>query len=831
MTPRFLSVILLICMGSTLALAGNVALAAGDTRDDTVPATLSPGGDSSHSGVSSTSSAKSAISAAPIVVPEQLLSQQSTSGTSSERSSKVAVPWLPSAANAVSSATDVVSPGYLPLSSSISVAQMGQPQGMTLAGGQAQTGIIFTLPEDLVVTNAHLDLALRVSPELAELNTSLQLMLNGQPLGSVPLNAAAGETANYQLDIPPAMIVSNNNLSFRIDSADRLQCERDSATHYNLTILPSTRLQLEGQQLDLGTRISHFPRPFIDPLRMTPTAVSMVFPAEVTPAQVSAAALVASWLGLKMDGRGVTFPVLRDSLPQKNGIVFGLPGERIGTLTLPQVTSPTLQLVNNPINPVYKLMLVIGNDEGQLRQAAYRLVSQPLTGDGSSLTVTPQMIPLRKAYDAPRWITTDHPVRLSDLLRKDQSMTVSGIWHDALHINFRAAPDLFLWDGQTIPVQLDYRFPAESWIDEDHSFLNVMLNGTFLHNLTVDKAGILQHLWRKLGGDIRQESYTLKVDPYLIYGYNQFQLYFNIHAKADAPCNALLSNNIKSQILGSSFIDLTKTRHFTMLPNLSYFIGAAYPFSRLADYAQTVMMLPKTPSNVEISLLLDLAGRAGDTTGVSLNHNHVMFGMPSSEAERQKLDNSDVLAVSSLQQTGFNQRMLADSPYNVNNHMLGVSTPNVWEHLRNLLSGDWGRSSMEADRYFSSNGDWRGFISYRSPWSPQRVVVMATGSSDEQLLKLYSDLNSPHINAAVRGDTTIITDENGARSFRVGPQFPRGEMPWYLMLVWYASQHSALLAVLGLLLATILGMGLTGVLKRQAKKRLSSRRDSGTKQD
>ncbi|WJY15204.1 cellulose biosynthesis cyclic di-GMP-binding regulatory protein BcsB [Pectobacteriaceae bacterium CE90] len=821
MTPHFLKVILLICMSGTLVLAGNEEAAAADTQDAAVPATLSPGGDRSH---------PTTLSTAPsAAVPDQLLSQQPTPDASSKHSSGVAVPWLPSIVNAVGSTADTVSPGYQPLSSSITVAQMGQPQGITLEGGQTQAGIIFTLPGDHIVTNARLDLALRVSPELAKLNTSIQLMLNGQPLGSVPLDVAAGEMANYQLDIPPEMIVSNNNLSFRIDGADRLQCERDSATRYNLTILPSTRLQLEGQQLDLGTHISHFPQPFIDPLQMTPATVSMVFPAAVTPAQVSAAALVASWLGMKMDGRKVTFPVLRDSLPQKNGIVFGLPGERIGTLALPQVTSPTLQLINNPVNPVYKLMLVIGKDEAQLRQAAYRLVSQPLTGDGSSLTVTPQIIPLRKAYDAPRWITTDHPVRLRDLLRKDQSMTVSGMWHDALHINFRAAPDLFLWDGQTIPVQLNYRFPAESWIDEDHSFLNVMLNGTFLRNLTVDKTGLLQHLWQKLGGDIRQESYTLKIDPYLIYGYNQFQLYFNIHAKANAPCGVLLSNNIKSQIIDSSFIDLTKTRHFTMLPNLSYFIGAAYPFSRLADYAQTVMMLPKAPSNVEISLLLDLAGRAGDSTGVSLNHNHVMFGMPASAVERQKLDNSDVLAVSSLQQTGFNQQMLADSPYNANGHTLGVSTPNVWEHLRNLLSGDWGRTSMEADRYFSSNGDWRGFISYRSPWNPKRVVVMATGSSDEQLLKLYGDLNTSHINAAIRGDTTIITDENGARSFRVGPQFPRGEMPWYLMLVWYASQHSALLAVLGLLLATILGVGLTGVLKRQAEKRMSSRHDSDTK--
>ncbi len=108
------------------------------------------------------------------------------------------------------------------------------------------------------------------------------------------------------------------------------------------------------------------------------------------------------------------------------------------------------------------------------------------------------------------------------------------------------------------------------------------------------------------------------------------------------------------------------------------------------------------------------------------------------------------------------------------------------------------------------------------------MVVVATGSGDEQLLRLYDDLNSPNINAAVRGDTAIITDENGVRSFRVGPQFPSGEMPWYMMIVWYANQHSVLLALAALLLAAAVGLSLASILRRLAEKRLSTRRDAGS---
>lgn len=116
-------------------------------------------------------------------------------------------------------------------------------------------------------------------------------------------------------------------------------------------------------------------------------------------------------------------------------------------------------------------------------------------------------------------------------------------------------------------------------------------------------------------------------------------------------------------------------------------------------------------------------------------------------------------------------------------------------------------------------------------WNPDRLVVMAVATSDDQLLRLHGDLGSARINAAVRGDTAIITDENGIRSFRVGPQFPSGEMPWYMMVVWYANQHSVLMALAALLFSAIVGSAAWVMLKRHASRRLQSKhnRDAGKK--
>ncbi|MRS16426.1 cellulose biosynthesis cyclic di-GMP-binding regulatory protein BcsB [Enterobacteriaceae bacterium RIT691] len=702
----------------------------------------------------------------------------------------------------------------------LTLSQMGMPEGVVLSGGQLQGGADFTLPGDQVVTMAQLMLDVKVSPEMATRNATLQLMMNGQPLGTVPLGAAENDISHYQLDIPAALMVSSNNLSFKINDGDAQQCLRDLTDKYRVVIMPTSRFNWEAQQLDIGSDLSHFPRPFFDTMQMTPASVSMSFPARFSADTIGAAALVSSWLGIQADYRGISFSALRDHLPEKHGIVIGHPGEQVGGLTLPQTDKPLLKIIPNPANPVYKLLLIVGKDEAALRSAAWRLTKGNFDLQTASSDVAPQAIPVSQPYDAPRWIPTDRRVKISDLIRKDQSTTVSGVWHEPLRVAFRAAPDLYLWDGETIPLQIGYRFPSESWIDEQKSLLSITLNNTFLRNLPMNKQGLLESLWHRLGGDARQESFTIPLEPYLIYGDNQMSLYFNVVPKDSAPCSVLLNNNIKSRITDDSWIDLSHTRHFSLLPNLSYFVGASFPFTRLADYSQTVLLLPETPSETQVSTMLNMTARSGNATGTALGNNKVVMGVPSGGANLEYLRSRDVLAVSGLDQKAFNQALLANSPYTVTDNTLGVRSVSTWQKMQRWLFGDWTSDGVDADRYFSSNSSWRGFVSYRSAWNSDRLVVAAIGSNDEQLSRLYNDLSSSRINAGIRGDTSIITNENGVRSFRVSTQFPSGQMPWYMMAIWYANQHSGLLAILGLLATTIIGLALTGMFRRHAHKRL-----------
>ena len=79
------------------------------------------------------------------------------------------------------------SPVFIPsMVNSISIAQMGFPEGISLSGGQFQGGASFTLPVDQVITTARLALTLKISPAMAARSATMQLMLNGCLLYASP---------------------------------------------------------------------------------------------------------------------------------------------------------------------------------------------------------------------------------------------------------------------------------------------------------------------------------------------------------------------------------------------------------------------------------------------------------------------------------------------------------------------------------------------------------------------------------------------------------------------------------------------------------------------
>lgn len=712
------------------------------------------------------------------------------------------------------------------ISSTLSFGDMGATGGLTLSGQQLQNGVNFALPGDLVITDAHISLNVEVN-RTDVTGENLQLMLNGQPLGAIPLDQVQQNKGFWSLDVPASMVASGNNLSFQLKTSDDIinnawSCQRTLPDDYRITLTPASTLNYQGLWLNVRKTLSAFPRPFFDSKQTKDQPLNIAFSASPDADVLTAAAIVASQFGVMSAGKASQFDVQYNALPAGNGILFGKPGDRIGSVEIGGQNGPSLQVIDNPVNPAYKLLVISGRNETELRQAAWRL-SLPALPDSDSLQVPTIKVAQRAEYDAPRWISTARPVPLQALQPSEGSLIARGVWHGENQLPFVTAPDLFMWDGSAIPLRINYSFAQKTWIDDSNSFLNISLNGEFLKRLPVSKEGIFAPFMNMLGLSQRQQSAVVNLDPRAILGTNQIGFWFGIKPQKNAPCSALADENIQSRIEGNSTLDFSHAWHFGQLPNLGWFSNALFPFTRNADLANTTLLMPAHPGLEETAVLLNLMAKSGRDTGVAANYLHLYTGMPQQESGLQQLANSDVLTISSLRHGELVKPVLDGSAFSLNENTLEISTASVFSRLMGLFSAGQARTDIDAAGYLSDTSQWRGLVSVRSPWNPERVVVLATGTDDHQLQQLPADMVKPTFKSNASGDFMAVTDTSDARSWRVGEQFTRGDLPGYLMILWFASQHIFGLTLLACLIAAIASPLLYRKLKRHAHQRLQDK--------
>ncbi|WP_181881931.1 cellulose biosynthesis cyclic di-GMP-binding regulatory protein BcsB, partial [Escherichia coli] len=64
-----------------------------------------------------------------------------------------------------------------------------------------------------------------------------------------------------------------------------------------------------------------------------------------------------------------------------------------------------------------------------------------------------------------------------------------------------------------------------------------------------------------------------------------------------------------------STIDFSKYHHFIAMPDLRAFVSAGFPFSRMADLSETVVVMPEKPGATQVEILLNTLGLIGAQTG------------------------------------------------------------------------------------------------------------------------------------------------------------------------------------------------------------------------
>lgn len=687
---------------------------------------------------------------------------------------------------------------------------------LRLIGSSGEAGIPVNLRQDEVVTQAQLTLNFAYSPQLLADLSHLTVLLNDEVVGTVPLTPDGAGGVVVTLPIDPGLFTSENRLGFRFISHYTRSCEDPlhSTLWANISNTRS-RLTLTLQQLSMGDTLSRLPAPFFDATEGRALKLPFVFAGSPSNDLIAAGSAAASYFGMNASFRGFSFPVIYNDLPGGDAVVLARAGSQIGGWVVPEASGPMVTLVRNPRNPYATLLVITGGSDEDVLAAARVLAASPKSLSGQTAQITPQAITRRQPYDAPRWVDTRRPVRLGDLVGQSY-LEGAGLRPGLLTAEFRTAPDLFFWPSPGAKLTFGYRYPSGPWLDYSISRLDVLANDKYIRSIPLRPEKTAAKVRDVIGASAVQQKASVDIPGYNIFGQNQLQFYYDLHAIRKGACQGELPVGIRVGIDADSKLDLTGAHHFSRMPDLAFFASSGFPFSRVADLSETLVLIPQQPQPDVLEALFTLVGRIGDSTGAPAVG--VTIARP---GEAPSLRGRDILVVGPLSLASQASELFQSAPVRVEGSQLRVAATSPIARLFSRFGSNVDqRDPAAADAALVTISDFAGVSSWRSPFDKSRVVVAVLAATPGRLPEIVNSMDKPEANAAMQGDLAIATNKS-FNSFQVAPGFWSGHLPWWVAVMWWCSRNPLLLALAVIGASMVLGSGFWVVLRAHERKRLS----------
>ncbi len=703
-------------------------------------------------------------------------------------------------------------------------AELGRDGDLLLLGIRNSEQLEFGLRRDRLVGAARLALEFTPSPALLPGLSHLRVYLNDRLMGVLPVDREhPGQAQRGELALDPRLFTDFNRLRLEFVGHYAEVCEDPANSALWLSVSRDSRLLLSEQALSLGNDLARFPAPFFDARDAAPLRLPMVFAGAPSLAEQRAGALLASYFGSLAGWRGARFPVLYDRLPGSDAgapqaaVVFASEQHRPAFLAdrerFPAVDGPVLQLIDHPDSPWVKLLLVRGRDDADLQRAVEALLLGGPLLRGSRVAVGELSAPApRQPYDAPNWVRTDRAVRFAELLAYPQQLQVSGAQPAPIGLDLNLPPDLFVWRNTGIPLRLHYRYSIPG--NGENSRLNVTLNAHFIAGLALDgreqRSG-LEQLRLAVGGDADGRDERLLVPSLKVGDRNRLSFAFNFDSLPSGAqrdrCQTPLPLAVHASLDEDSSIDFSGYPHYLAMPDLRAFARSGFPFSRMADLAETLVLVPRAPREEQLATLLETLGALGGQIG------YPAFGVRLSDDPQAALHtDADLLVLGDWPAAlGEGAELQLAAPYD---RLLAGAA------VRSLPSGRALSATVaaQASVQIAAEAPLAALLGKQSPLHPQRSVVALLAQTPADYALLRDSLADPALRGQMAGSLALLRS-SGVTSQFLGEPYYVGALPWWQLLWFHLSAHPLLLAglaALGVLLgAFLLWCLLRGVARRR----------------
>ncbi|WP_232468074.1 cellulose biosynthesis cyclic di-GMP-binding regulatory protein BcsB [Bordetella genomosp. 13] len=698
--------------------------------------------------------------------------------------------------------------------------QLGAQYPVNLRGVDGSNTFSFGVRNDQVVTGARLDLRYAYSPSLLTDLSHINVLVNDEVAATIPVpRETAGTNLQRTVDIPPYLITAFSNLRLQLIGHYTMECEDPLHSSLWANISNQSSLQLATAPLQLPNDLALLPEPFFDRRDGRRLELPFVFAGNPDGAVLEAAGAVSSWFGALAGYRGARFPASVAQIPaQGNAVVFAAGGAQAGMAPAP-LQGPTLAVVTNPNDPNGKLLLVMGRDAKELKQAAAALVtgSQTLTGPSASITQFADLQP-RKPYDAPKWLRTDRPVSFGELIDA-QRLNVSGYSPDTIRVDVRVPPDLFGWREGKVPVDLHYRYTPQP--TSVNSALLFSVDDQFVKSMPLFALERIEDGGKLRGQVLPDESLPMQarldVPLELLKSRAQLQFRYMYDYIKQGECRDIIIDNVRGAIDPESTIDVSGYPHYIAMPDLAAFSQAGFPFTRMADLSETAVILGANAGPQEYAAYLTVMGRMGESTGYPATGVTVLRAQQASSAPSGK----DLLVIASgADQTWLKEwaeRMPAayerGARFAVSDLVYRVMG---WFHVDPRLDEAPRRTALA----YTSSGVSAVVAGFESPQEDRRSVVLIASNRPEGLQDAaLALLGGKEYERPIQGSLAVIRGKQ-VDSLVGEHHYYVGELGFFKRIDWWLSAISPNLTLAGLaasliVLAALLGLLLAWVLGRR----------------
>ncbi|MFH0407178.1 cellulose biosynthesis cyclic di-GMP-binding regulatory protein BcsB, partial [Klebsiella quasipneumoniae] len=390
-----------------------------------------------------------------------------------------------------------------------------------------------------------------------------------------------------------------------------------------------------------------------------------------------------------------------------------------------------------------------------------------------------------------------------------------GLVPDAITVALNLPPDLYLLRANGIDMDLKYRYTMPPV--KDSSRMDISLNDQFLQSFSLNSSQDVNKLILRLPvlqGLLDGKS-EVTIPALRLGAVNQLRFDFQYMNPMPGGSidNCITFQPVQNHVVigDDSTIDFSKYYHFIALPDLRVFANAGFPYSRMADLADTLVVVPKAPTQGQVATLLQALGGIGSQTGLAAINLQM-----TDDGNQIKNKNADLLLIGAIpsslkDDTKINLLVEATKSW--------VKMPMRHYDLASIYPDDEARTpNTRTD--ITSSGPMAAVIGFQSPYNDQRSVVALLADSPRGNELLTNALNDSGKRAAMFGSVAVIR-ESGVNSLRVGDVYYVGHLPWFER-IWFAlSNHPILLAIFAAVSIVLLAWVLWRMLRIISRRRLS----------